>query len=67
MTENSEVTIPENVLATLKYVRQFAKTTVLIKLGGAVLQDLKLVDSLCEDLSLIRSVGHEKRHHLGLH
>lgn len=47
----------QNVLSTLNYVRRFAGTTVLIKLGGAALQDEKLVESICEDLMLIRSVG----------
>lgn len=47
----------DGVLSTLKYVRQFAGNTVLIKLGGAALQDSALVESICADLSLIRSVG----------
>jgi len=47
----------KSVIATLGYVKKFAGTTVLIKLGGAALQDPKLVQSLCGDLSLIRSVG----------
>ncbi len=46
-----------SVIATLEYVKKFAGTTVLIKLGGAALQDPALVASLCDDLSLIRSVG----------
>lgn len=45
------------VLDTLKYVRRFAGETVLIKLGGAALQDSSLITSLCEDLALLRSVG----------
>lgn len=47
----------KGVIATLGYVKKFAGTTVLIKLGGAALQDEKLVEDLCDDLSLIRSVG----------
>ncbi len=47
----------KDVLATLSYVRQFAGSTVLIKLGGAALQDSNLVESICDDLTLIRSVG----------
>ena len=47
----------ESVIATLSYVRRFAGSTVLIKLGGAALQESHLVDSICEDLMLIRSVG----------
>lgn len=46
-----------SVLSTLKYLKQFAGQTILIKLGGAALQDENLVKDLCEDLSLIRSVG----------
>ena len=47
----------DGVLATLSYVRKFTGTTVLIKLGGAAMQDSKLVTQICEDLTLIRSVG----------
>jgi acetylglutamate kinase len=47
----------EGVVATLSYVRKFAGSTVLIKLGGAVLQDSKLVTRICEELTLIRAVG----------
>lgn len=45
------------VRATLNYVHQFSGRTVLVKLGGAVLQENALVDSICEDLRSIRSVG----------
>ena len=45
------------VLSTLKYLKRFSGQTILIKLGGATLQDERLVKTLCEDLSLIRSVG----------
>ncbi len=45
------------VLATLSYVKRFAGQTVLIKIGGAALEDLALVRSICEGLMLIRSVG----------
>ncbi len=45
------------VLSTLKYLKRFSGKTILIKLGGSALQDEKLVERLCEDLSLIRSVG----------
>jgi acetylglutamate kinase len=50
-------TSTEEVIATLHYVKRFAGSTVLIKLGGAALQDEALVESICEDLTLIRSVG----------
>lgn len=47
----------KGVIDTLSYVKRFAGETILIKLGGAALQDSRLVDSLCEDLALIREVG----------
>jgi acetylglutamate kinase len=47
----------KSVIATLSYVKRFAGSTVLIKLGGAALQDPELVQSICADLTLIRSVG----------
>lgn len=47
----------ERILSTLKYVRTFQGQTILIKLGGAALRDESLVNTLCEDLALIRSVG----------
>ena len=51
------MTSSQGVLATLNYVKRFQGTTVLIKLGGAALQDSELVQQICEDLTLIRSVG----------
>ncbi len=47
----------QSVLETLSYVRKFSGETVLIKLGGAALQDSGLVRSLCEDFALLRSLG----------
>lgn len=44
-------------MASLGYLQKFHHQTLLIKLGGAALQDQTLVESLCEDLSLIHSVG----------
>lgn len=49
--------LTESVLATLSYVKKFAGETILIKLGGAALQDPSLVASICEDLTLIQAVG----------
>ncbi|MCM2282063.1 MAG: acetylglutamate kinase [Bdellovibrionaceae bacterium] len=49
--------VTQNVIATLGYVQKFSGSTILIKLGGAALQDAGLVDSICEDLIRIRSVG----------
>jgi acetylglutamate kinase len=45
------------VVDTLTYVRKFNGRSVLVKLGGASLQDLSLVKKLCEDLALVRAVG----------
>lgn len=47
----------DSALATLSYVRRFAGQTILIKLGGAALEDPKVVESICEDLNLIQAVG----------
>lgn len=47
----------KEVIATLSYVKKFSGQTILIKLGGAALQDPSLVASICEDLHHIRSVG----------
>ncbi len=53
---NSDARV-NHVRSALTYVRRFSGTTVLIKLGGAALQDPELVSSICEDLTLIRSAG----------
>lgn len=47
----------DSALATLSYVHKFRGSTVLIKLGGAALQNPELVASICQDLRLIQSVG----------
>jgi acetylglutamate kinase len=47
----------KEVISTLGYVQQFSGQTVLIKLGGAALQDPGLVQSICADLKVLRSVG----------
>lgn len=49
--------LTESVLATLSYVKRFAGETILIKLGGAALQDPDLVTAICQDLTMIQSVG----------
>jgi acetylglutamate kinase len=41
----------------LKYVRQFAGTKIVVKLGGSVLQDDALLEAICEDIAAIRKVG----------
>ncbi len=55
--KTDQTTNIEDVAATLGYVQKFSGTTILIKLGGAALQDSQLVQSICEDLIRIRSVG----------
>lgn len=64
MTTNTDLNparhSPENlkiVTNALGYVKKFSGTSILIKLGGAALQDETLVAALCEDLSLIRGAG----------
>ncbi len=47
----------QDVIATLKYVKQFSGQTLLIKVGGAALEDKAIVAGLCEDLNRLRSVG----------
>jgi acetylglutamate kinase len=47
----------QDVIATLKYVKKFSGQTLLIKLGGAVLEDKNIVSTICDDLNRIRSVG----------
>jgi acetylglutamate kinase len=49
--------ILQTVKSALGYVKKFTGTSVLIKLGGAALEDQSLVAALCEDLSLIRGAG----------
>jgi len=47
----------KNALETLKFVKKFCGQTFLIKIGGAPLQESKLVAQLCSDLSYLRSAG----------
>lgn len=47
----------QDVIATLKYVHKFAGQTLLIKIGGAALEDKAIVAGLCGDLNRLRSVG----------
>lgn len=46
-----------SVLETLSYVHQFAGRTILVKLGGAAIDDPAKVEAICDDLRSIRSVG----------
>lgn len=45
------------VIPSLRYVAQFSGTTVVVKLGGSVLQDESLLASICDDIALMRKVG----------
>lgn len=45
------------VLETLEYVKLFCGQKLLIKIGGAPLQNIELVKKLCTDLSLLRASG----------
>ncbi len=54
---SASVTDTNTVIDTLKYVRRFTGKRVMIKLGGAALEDQELVRSICSDLMLMRSVG----------
>jgi acetylglutamate kinase len=45
------------VVETLKYVKEFNGTTILIKLGGAALEDMTVVKRLCSDLAFTRAAG----------
>lgn len=47
----------KTVLDTLDYIRKFSGETILVKLGGAALQDLELVKNLARDLARIQSLG----------
>ncbi len=53
----SQYEMNHDVLAALRYVREFHGTTIVVKLGGSVLQDEGLLHSICRDLSMIRKVG----------
>jgi acetylglutamate kinase len=47
----------QDVIATLKYVQKFSGQTLLVKIGGAALEDKAIVQNLCSDLLRLRSVG----------
>lgn len=51
------MTISSDVIQALKYVRRFSGTTLVVKAGGSILQDDVLLDSICEDIAAIRTVG----------
>lgn len=51
------MTPQESVLSVLDYVQEFAGTTLMIKLGGSVLQDDQLLALIARDIAAIHSVG----------
>ncbi len=51
------MTVVDTIIDTLAYSNKFFGHTLLIKLGGSILNDDQLIKSLCEDLKLLRGVG----------
>ncbi len=51
------MSLSQDVISALNYVRLFAGSQIVVKLGGSVLEDDKLLESICEDLTAIRKVG----------
>lgn len=49
--------VSSEVLAALKYVKQFSGSTIVVKLGGSILQDDSLLATICSDIALVRAVG----------
>lgn len=49
--------LKESVHSVLKYVHEFSGTTVMVKLGGSILQDDVLLDRIASDLWAMHSVG----------
>ncbi len=49
--------VSRDVLAALQYVKQFAGSTIVVKLGGSILQDDALLSKICDDIGLVRAVG----------
>ncbi len=45
------------LLQALQYVQQFQGKSILIKMGGSILDEPALVESLCQDLKLLRAAG----------
>jgi len=45
------------IIDTLRYLKRFQGTTILIKLGGSILHDETRIKALCDDLALLRSAG----------
>ncbi len=56
-SSKSSTPVPREVLASLGYVKQFTGSTIVVKLGGSILQDDGLLSQICEDIALVRAVG----------
>lgn len=52
-----KLTSVSSIVDTLSYVEQFYGSTVLIKLGGSILHNEELIQSLCDDLKLLKGAG----------
>lgn len=50
-------TLSADVIAALNYVRLFSGTKIVAKIGGSVLQDDAVLQSICQDVAAIRKVG----------
>lgn len=46
-----------SIIHTLRYANQFRGKIFLIKLGGSVLNDASLIQSLCEDIKMLKDAG----------
>lgn len=44
----------ESIVEALSYLKKFSGETILIKLGGSILNDPQLVKQLCHDISLLQ-------------
>lgn len=47
----------ESVLSVLDYVKEFTGTTIMVKLGGSILQDDSLMETIAADITAIQRVG----------
>lgn len=47
----------QSILDTIGYVNQFRRSTFLIKIGGSILENNILLESICSDLTLLCKIG----------
>lgn len=47
----------QSIIDTLKYVKSHADKSLLIKIGGSVLDDAMQIQNICHDIALIRAAG----------